>query len=89
MNIIVCIDKKNGMMFNKRRQSQDKQLIDKIINIVDGACLLVSKYSFPLFSNYSNIKVTDDFDLDYIVFNMWNDVATTGIYYVYIPEAKL
>ena len=24
MNVIVCLDDKNGMLFNKRRQSQDK-----------------------------------------------------------------
>lgn len=26
MNVIVCLDDKNGMLFNKRRQSQDKIL---------------------------------------------------------------
>ena len=26
MNIIICLDDNNGMMFNKRRQSQDRIL---------------------------------------------------------------
>ena len=34
MNIIVCLDDKNGMMFNKRRQSQDKLLRSDIKELV-------------------------------------------------------
>lgn len=29
----------------------------------------------------------EEFDTEYTIFNMWNDVAETGIYYVYIPES--
>ena len=28
----------------------------------------------------------EDFDLNYTIFNMWNDVTETGVYYVYIPQ---
>lgn len=28
----------------------------------------------------------EDFDLDFAIFNMWNDITETGIYYVYIPQ---
>lgn len=28
----------------------------------------------------------DEFDIEYTIFNMWNDIAETGIYYVYIPK---
>ncbi len=34
MNVIVCLDDNNGMMFNKRRQSQDKILRDSIKELV-------------------------------------------------------
>ena len=30
----------------------------------------------------------EDFDLDYTIFNMWNDITETGIYYVYIPKVN-
>lgn len=38
MNVIVCVDDNNGMLFNKRRQSRDKAVIDKIINITKIMC---------------------------------------------------
>ena len=28
----------------------------------------------------------EEFDTDYIIFNMWNNISETGIYYVYIPQ---
>ena len=33
MKLIVAIDKSNGMMFNNRRVSQDKEVTSKIIEI--------------------------------------------------------
>lgn len=33
--------------------------------------------------NYHNIE---EFDTDYKIFNMWNNITETGIYYVYIPQ---
>ena len=61
MNIIVCVDKKNGMMFNGRRQSQDKVLRSKVMELCSGARLLMSEYSGLQFSEYSDIIITDDF----------------------------
>lgn len=61
MNLIVCIDKSNGMMFNNRRQSQDKVLISKIIEKTSNAHLLTSEYSANLFSEYDNVISTNDF----------------------------
>lgn len=55
MKVIVCIDDNNGMMFNNRRQSRDRVLIDDIVkNVIDGN-LLMSPYSEPLFED-SNIE---------------------------------
>ena len=50
MILIVCVDDNNGMMFNKRRQSRDGELIKRIENITKGKCLWTSEYSKALFS---------------------------------------
>ena len=62
MNIIICIDDENGMMFNNRRQSRDRAVIKDIIETINGNRLFINKYSEPLFKNYdANIAVSDDF----------------------------
>ena len=33
MKLIVCLDDKNGMMFNKRRQSRDRVLIENVLEL--------------------------------------------------------
>ena len=35
---------------------------------------------------WSNATNIDEFELEHTVYNLWNDVAETGIYYVYIPK---
>lgn len=61
MNIIVCVDKNNGMMFNNRRQSQDREVVRKVIEICSGNRLLMNEYSGKIFSEYSDVMVSDDF----------------------------
>ncbi len=63
MNIIVCLDDKNGMMFNKRRQSQDKILRNSIKDIVKDTNLFMNEYSYKLYKDIDtgNIKVCEDF----------------------------
>lgn len=62
MNIIICVDKSNGMMFNNRRQSQDRQVLAKILEITEGARLLMSEYSYQMFSEtVSNIIANNSF----------------------------
>ena len=36
MILIVCVDDHNGMMFNHRRQSQDRVLRADILELTDG-----------------------------------------------------
>ena len=55
MKVIVCVDDNNGMMFNNRRQSRDRNIIDDIVQNVVGGNLLMAPYSETLFKN-SNIK---------------------------------
>ena len=40
MNIIVCLEDKNGMMFNKRRLSQDVAIREDIYKNMDGKSLI-------------------------------------------------
>ena len=61
MNIIICIDKNNGMMFCGKRQSQDRVLREKVLEITNGARLLMNSYSAKQFENNDNITVDEDF----------------------------
>ena len=63
MKIFITVDNKNGISFNKRRQSRDVKLVDYILSIVGDDYLLMNSYSFELFKNatYKNITVDDDF----------------------------
>ncbi len=65
MKIILCIDDKNGMMFNKRRQSQDRLLREQMLQITSPASLWMSEYSAKQFSDIlgdePRIQVSNDF----------------------------
>lgn len=45
MILIVVVDDNNGMMFNKRRQSQDRVLRDHIRKLCAKSCLWVNHYT--------------------------------------------
>ena len=45
MKIIVCVDNQNGMMFNHRRQSQDRVLRKRILELTGGEKLWMNAYS--------------------------------------------
>ena len=49
MRLIVCLDDKNGMAFNHRRQSRDRIVIAKTEELVKGSTLYFSSYSAKLF----------------------------------------
>ena len=51
MKLIVCLDERKGMMFNNRRQSRDRVLIDNLIDMVNGDKLYIAPYSEGLFEN--------------------------------------
>ena len=62
MNLIVCLDDKNGMLFNGRRQSRDRVVCDKMISLTENGMLWMNTYSAKLFSDHlSKICVDDDF----------------------------
>lgn len=61
MKVIVCLDNHKGMMFNGRRVSHDRKVLEDIIKDLDGRKLYVGTYSEKLFEGYENLVVDDDF----------------------------
>ena len=51
MIIIATVDNKNGLMFNHRRQSQDKILREKILEITAKSKLWVNHYTEKQFAD--------------------------------------
>ncbi len=49
MHIIVCVDERGGMLFNKRRQSRDRLLRARILSGLGGRRFLMNDYSFRQF----------------------------------------
>ncbi len=64
MTIAVCIDDKNGMMFNKRRQSRDSELIRDFVELCGDGKILISSFSEKLFADFQDRVTVDDSFLD-------------------------
>lgn len=62
MKVIVCVDDKNGMLFNRRRQSRDRAVTEKIQEICQGKILWMNEYSFSLYGNLQGVTVRCDND---------------------------
>jgi len=60
MTVIVCVDDDNGMMFNHRRQSQDKLLRERVISHLKGYSHWMNIYSAEQFSDYADSITVDD-----------------------------
>lgn len=60
MKIIVCLDDRNGMLFNRRRQSSDQVVCQKIIELAKDSQLWMNIYSGKLFSS-ENMNIAEDF----------------------------
>ncbi|MBQ3517958.1 MAG: ribonuclease Z [Clostridia bacterium] len=61
MKLIFCIDDKNGLMFNGRRQSQDRVLRERILNLATNSRLWMSDYSSRQFTEGGNITIDNDY----------------------------
>lgn len=61
MQVIVCVDDGMGMLFNHRRQSRDRVLIQRILEITKGKQIFMNTYSAELFEGNENICIDDDF----------------------------
>ncbi len=66
MNVILCLDDNKGLLFNNRRQSRDKAVLEDIFNCLNGEKLTVTSFSEKLFSDYAERITIDDnpFDSD-------------------------
>lgn len=61
MRVIVCLDDRNGMLFNRRRQSRDRRVVEDILRELGEKRLLVNGFSAPLFERAGDrIRVEDD-----------------------------
>lgn len=63
MIILTCLDQNNGMMFNHRRQSQDRVLRDRIVALSGDAPLWMNHYSASQFdtTDIPNLNIDDAF----------------------------
>ena len=60
MTLIVTLSNNGGIMFNQRRQSEDKALRERILNIVGEHKLFVSEYTATQFENTYPLIVDND-----------------------------
>lgn len=62
MKVTAVVDDSCGMMFNKRRQSRDKVLYEKVTTIVGNNVMWVNSYTYPLFKDMKlNLCVDEEF----------------------------
>ena len=60
MNLIVCLDDKNGYSFASRRQTKDRVQLSDMLAFVGENNLFLTDYSSALFSELpTNVKVTN------------------------------
>ena len=64
MKVIVCLEDKGGMMFNRRRQSRDRVLNADVVKMCQGSRLLIAPYSMLLFEELDASVVCDENFLD-------------------------
>lgn len=62
MKIIVCLDDYGGMLFNSRRQSRDRMLIDDIMMDLGYQKICISEFSEILFTPHKGrYEIVEDF----------------------------
>ncbi len=61
MQVFLCVDEHLGMMFNKRRQSRDRILIDDMVKSMNGT-IYINEFSKKMFDELNvKYKLFDDF----------------------------
>ena len=61
MIVIVCVDDNMGMMFNHRRQSQDRVLRERILQKTKDIKLWMNHYSAKQFGDNAQVNIDDSF----------------------------
>ena len=59
MKLILFLDERGGMLFNHRRQSQDRKAREYILSMAKGKRLLMNPYSAKQFGDCDAITVTE------------------------------
>ena len=62
MKVILCLYETKGMMFNKRRQSRDRIILERIVRHCEGKRLWMNTYSGKLFAYFQTIEISVDED---------------------------
>lgn len=61
MIAILCLDNNNGMMFNDRRQSQDRGLREYIAEMTKDEKVYMNAYTKKLYKEIENPMISEDF----------------------------
>ena len=61
MTLILCLGNNNGLLFAGKRQSRDRVVCEKILEVSTGAVLRMSPYSAKLFPDSLQIVAENDF----------------------------
>ena len=61
MTVILCVDNRFGMLFNKRRLSRDRAVTGDIIKNLSGGRLYCGEISKSLFEENENVIVCENF----------------------------
>lgn len=59
MILILVIDERKGMMFNNRRQSQDRVLRERILSLTAGSRLWMNAYSYRQFEKMDGKHIVE------------------------------
>ena len=60
MKLIVCLDDRGGMLFNKRRVSSDRVVTEKVKELCREQKLFVTPYTYKLFAAEENVICTEE-----------------------------
>lgn len=78
MNIAVCLDDKNGMLFCGRRQSKDRYLRQQLLQLAQPDALWMNSFSAKQFEEGDAIGVAEDF-LEHAPQGSWCFVENTDV----------
>lgn len=60
MRVIICLDDRNGMLFNHRRQSRDREVLKDILKAAEGNRVWIRPFSQKLFQGAENqVRVSE------------------------------
>ncbi len=60
MEVIICLDRENGRLFNSRRQSSDRKIREHLFANLGDRKLWVDSYTAKQFEDYKDRIVVDD-----------------------------